>query len=382
MAQAANDSSATNPYIDAQLQASASSFSPGQNKAFESLHCVVKAHQQEDATTNYSNVLSSSDSESDDGESVLFSPRKDEALDRKLRGDEENTQKLVTKYMRDEEEALGMAIPGCIGQLCYAFFCIPTDVLFNEWDNRISHYLTVSESGKRVKVASRTVCIFSEDGYDHGHHVWHMKCHAVYNCQAIGVTEYKNCQYRFGDNIFDVALNDQLGDRYIYAGDSGHSWRGSNELRPYVCSVYDKEEYYSKKLKLRNSRWSPGDIITVDLWLGKGTKGKGTMSTTEADEERRTITFLKNGEPLHDPIRVVKKCKYYPVFQCYQRGEFEIIDDVENEPAFLRLKEAEKEKGKDGQETKAGKDQDADEDQDSESLNSAFGGLEFWDCDE
>merc|ERR1712087_783212 len=128
------------------------------------------------------------------------------------------------------------------------------------------------------------------------------KCHQVYNCQAVGICEHQNCQYRFGDNIFDVALNDQLGDRYIYAGDSGHSWRGSNELRPYVCSVYDKEEYYSKKLKLRNSRWSPGDIIAVDLWLGKGTKGKGTMSTTEADEERRTITFLKNGEPLHDPI--------------------------------------------------------------------------------
>ena len=62
-----------------------------------------------------------------------------------------------------------------------------------------------------MDISSRTVMIFSEDGYDSGHHVWHMKCHHVYNCQALGIAENKNVKYRYGDNIFDVALNDQLG---------------------------------------------------------------------------------------------------------------------------------------------------------------------------
>ena len=64
-----------------------------------------------------------------------------------------------------------------------------------------------------------------------------------------------------------------IGDRYIYAGDRGHSWRGSSDLRPYVCSVIDEEEYYSKRLmneNLDNTEWRRGDIITVDLDLGSG----------------------------------------------------------------------------------------------------------------
>ena len=116
-----------------------------------------------------------------------------------------------------------------------------------------------------------------------------------------------------------------LGDRYIYAGDSGHSWRGSSDLRPYVCSVIGQEEYYSKRLFLKNSQWQIGDIITVDLELGSGKKG---------DDTKRTIRFLKNGKALCAPIRVVKKCAYYPVFQVYQRGTFEIIDDITKETIY------------------------------------------------
>ena len=113
-------------------------------------------------------------------------------------------------------------------------------------------------------------------------------------------------------------FSNKLGDRYIYAGDRGHSWRGSNDLRPYVCSVLEKEEYYSKRLKLDNSCWENRDIITVDLNLGSG---------KENDNSRRTITFYKNGKKLHRSITVEKKCKYYPVFQVYQRGQFEIIHE-------------------------------------------------------
>ena len=115
------------------------------------------------------------------------------------------------------------------------------------------------------------------------------------------------------------------GDRYIYAGDRGHSWRGSSDLRPYVCSVIDEEEYYSKRLNIHNSCWQRGDIITVDLDLGSG---------KEHDDRRRTITFLKNGKKLHRPITVEKRCKYWPVFQCYQRAEFEIIDEIKNESIY------------------------------------------------
>ena len=116
-----------------------------------------------------------------------------------------------------------------------------------------------------------------------------------------------------------------LGDRYIYAGDRGHSWRGSNELRPYVSSVIGDEEYYSKRLNLKESHWARGDIITVDLWMGSGRKD---------DHSKWTIQFLKNGRPLHEPIHVVKRCKYWPVFQVYQRGKFEIIDDISSEPIY------------------------------------------------
>lgn len=119
-------------------------------------------------------------------------------------------------------------------------------------------------------------------------------------------------------------MNEQLGDRYIYAGDSGHSWRGSNDLRPYVCSVISEEEYYSKRLNLKKAQWRRGDIIAVELKL--------------CDDTKRSIQFFKNGKALCAPIRVVKQCAYYPIFQCYQRGMFEIIDheNIEKEENYKR----------------------------------------------
>merc|ERR1719203_49182 len=173
-----------------------------------------------------------------------------------------------------------------------------------------------------ISISSRTVFIFSSDGYDCGRHIWHTKCHSAYNCQSLGIAEHKDVKYRYGDNIFDKSLDEQLGDRYIYAGDSGHSWRGSNDLRPYVCSIIEEEEYYSNRLKLPNSQWQAGDIISVDLDLGSGKK---------EDDRKRSICFYKNGKALCEPIRVVKQCTYYPIFQVYQRGTFEIIDDITKE---------------------------------------------------
>eukprot|EP01084_Bolivina_argentea_P291945 501824_1 len=281
-----------NPYMDLNLVIAREEFCPTRNRQFEDMHHVVHREHASDS--------------SDSIESNDPAP-----ADRKLRGHEANTAKLVSKYVRDHEDELELSIPQCIGTLCFEFSYEPTNITFDAYDPRISQYINVSQGGKAVDMSARTIFIFSKDGYDLGHHMWHIKCHRVYNCQALGIAEHKDPKYRYGENIFDVTLNEQLGDRYVYAGDHGHSWRGSNDLRPYVCSVISEEEYYSKRLNLKNSRWQVGDIITVNLELGNGRKD---------DDTKRTITFLKNGKALCEPIRIVKKCVYYPVFQVYQRG--------------------------------------------------------------
>jgi len=309
-----------NPYIGPDLTKARRIYCREKNKQFEKKHAVAK---KKDNDRNYKKVWRELSDEEE--EESITDDSTDPAVDRSLRGNLENTEKLVAKYVRDREDELAVDIPGCIESLCFQFSYEPTNVVFNEWDDRISQYVVPSNKGKMVNITSRTVFLFSEEGYNSGHHIWHVKLHRVYNCQALGITEHKNSKYRYGDNIFDVALNQQLGDRYIYAGDNGHSWRGSQDLRPYVCSVIDDEEYYTKRLYLKNSRWNIGDIITVDLHLG---------SERKDDDSKRTITFLKNGKRLFEPITVVKRCKYYPVFQCYQRGSFEIIDDITKEPIY------------------------------------------------
>lgn len=195
--------STDNPYVDQGLKTAQTTFSPAKNHEFETLHCIVKTHANP-ADPSYVTLLS--ESEEDDAGNV-----NPESVDRKLRGNEENTEKLVTKYIRDQQGSFKMNIPDCIGSLCFQFSYENTNVTFAEWDDHINHHVSVSKEGKMVDISSRTVMIFSEDGYDSGHHVWHMKCHHVYNCQALGITEHKNVKYRYGDNIFDVALNDQLG---------------------------------------------------------------------------------------------------------------------------------------------------------------------------
>ena len=113
--------------------------------------------------------------------------------------------------------------------------------------------------------------------------------------------------------MFDEELSDQLGDRYIYAGDLNHGWRGSTEMRPYVFSAHDNQTKYDRRLKLKNSQWEAGDVITVQV---------------DFNSEPWTIAFLKNGQLLADKVNVVHQKKYYPVFQVYQRGSFEIIDEM------------------------------------------------------
>eukprot|EP01083_Nonionella_stella_P196798 723905_1 len=325
----AEETPASNPYVDTNLAQAQQQYCPQKNKQFETMHTVIKKtrHKKKDNDRNYRHVWFDADSSEEENSysSAAEEPEGPEIQDRLLRGNEENTEKLVTKFVRDQQNELQLRIPECIGSICFQFSYEPTNITFNDYDDRISHYVSISNEGKMVNVSARTIFIFSKDGYNSGHHIWHIKCHRVHNCQALGICEHKNAKYRYGDNIFDVALNDQLGDRYIYAGDSGHSWRGSNELRPYVSSVINEEEYYSKRLLLRNSVWSRGDIITVDVDLGSGCKD---------DNKKRYIRFLKNGKELCEPIRVVKKCMYYPVFQVYQRGTFEIIDDITKEAMY------------------------------------------------
>ena len=135
---------------------------------------------------------------------------------------------------------------------------------------------------------------------------------SIYNCQALGITELADPTYRYGYNIFDSELNRQLGDRYVYAGDLNHGWRGSTENRPYIMNCENNRLKYDKKLKLKNNRWEIGDIITIEL---------------NCNTDPWTITFLKNGQYLCDKIKIKNKKTYYPVFQCYQKGTFEIVDD-------------------------------------------------------
>ena len=127
-----------------------------------------------------------------------------------------------------------------------------------------------------------------------------------------GIAEYKDSTYRYGYNIFDQELNRQLGDRYIYAGDTNHGWRGSTEMRPYIMSLEGNKMKYDKKLKLRNNRWEVGDIITVEF---------------NANGDEWWIVFRKNGEYLCDKIKIKNHKEYFPVFQVYQRGNFQIVDD-------------------------------------------------------
>ena len=203
MAEHTENSHADNPYIDTALKTAQTTFNPTKNKEFETLHCIVKEHG-DDGVPLYKHVLSDSEDEDSAATDGVDG-------DRKLKGHLENTERLVTKYIRDQQGSLDLAIPDCIGSLCFQFSYEATNVTFAEWDDHINHYVSVSDDRKVVNISSRTVMIFSEDGYDSGHHVFHVKCHQVYNCQAVGIAEHNCKKYRYGDNIFDVALNDQLG---------------------------------------------------------------------------------------------------------------------------------------------------------------------------
>lgn len=113
------------------------------HKEYEEQHCV-KQQQKEDANDNdknYKNVWSDSSYNSEEEEEETNN-------DRLLIGNEANTEKLVTKYVRDHETSLALAIPNCIHSLCFAFSYDPTDVKFEEWDDRISPYISVSNEGK------------------------------------------------------------------------------------------------------------------------------------------------------------------------------------------------------------------------------------------
>eukprot|EP00484_Ammonia_sp_Unknown_P000995 CAMPEP_0197020836 /NCGR_PEP_ID=MMETSP1384-20130603/1711_1 /TAXON_ID=29189 /ORGANISM="Ammonia sp." /LENGTH=422 /DNA_ID=CAMNT_0042448539 /DNA_START=19 /DNA_END=1287 /DNA_ORIENTATION=+ len=352
-----------NPYITADLVHAQQQYNPSNNSEFETMHNVVngtktsnkakkktkKVKKQKKSNLrnndiNYRRSIWYYSSDDSSYEEVTDNDSDQEA-DRELLGHADNTEKLVSKYLRDHKQALQVDIPGCINILCFQFCFVATNVVFAEYDNRVRHSVDISQGGKMISMQSRTIFVFSKDGYSSGHHLWHVKCHRVYNCQAVGICEHKNPQYRYGDNIFDVALNEQLGDRYVYAGDNGHSWRGSNELRPYVCCVYDQEEYYHRmtRSKLHDNRWGPGDIISVELNLGSGRKD---------DTSKRTVCFFKNGKALCEPIEVVKRCAYYPVFQAYQRATFEIIDDISQEPIYQPEEKEDEKKEKKEQEKK------------------------------
>ena len=201
--------SSSNPYVDEDLATAQRQYCPKKNLQYEQYYNVKKAS---DNDKNYKHVWSDSDS----SEAEEITPAPSDSGDRLLRGNEANTEMLVAKYVRDHESELALDIPECIGTLCFAFSYEPTNVVFAEWDDRIAHYVTASNGGKMVNINSRTVFIFSDDGYSSGHHVWHVKCHRVYNCQALGITEHKNTKYRYGDNIFDVSLTQQLGTLFDY----------------------------------------------------------------------------------------------------------------------------------------------------------------------
>eukprot|EP00485_Elphidium_margaritaceum_P018757 CAMPEP_0202730028 /NCGR_PEP_ID=MMETSP1385-20130828/186433_1 /ASSEMBLY_ACC=CAM_ASM_000861 /TAXON_ID=933848 /ORGANISM="Elphidium margaritaceum" /LENGTH=428 /DNA_ID=CAMNT_0049396301 /DNA_START=59 /DNA_END=1346 /DNA_ORIENTATION=- len=374
-----------NPYISNELLAAQQEYDPDSNEEFENKqqerHAALKKRlaekqaqrkarllrRHQDNNRNYRNVWNSWMS-SDEDETTRPTQPVWQGPVRQLKGNEDNTEKLVTSFLRAFRIVFKRDIPRCVNLICFQFLFEPTNVVFKHFDEKIRHYVEINDGGKLVRISSKTAFLFSDDGYRSGHHVWHVKCHQVYNCQALGICEYRNPRYQYGDNIFDVSLNQQLGDRYVFAGDQGSSWHGSSEQRPYVLCVYDNEEYYHRMIrsKLQNNRWQPGDIITVDLRLGSdrdvdddddGRQEQRTIrflkngkalcepfiitvdlrlgsDRDNADEEQRTIRFLKNGKALCEPIQVVKRCVYYPVFQVYQRATFEIIDDISKEEIY------------------------------------------------
>ena len=211
-----------------------------------------------------------------------------------------------------QEKHFDFEIPRCINYLALQYYYENTNVIFEDFDKCNSRNVAISKEGKRVRITANTVFVFSDIGYCSGFHSWSVRLLHVHNCQALGITEYKDATYRYGYNVFDSELNRQLGDRYIYAGDVDHGWRGSTEMRPYIMTARDHRLQYEKRLKLKDNRWRRGDVITVqidftaDLW---------------------TILFLKNGERLREKMEVQKKTTYYPVFQAYSKGTFEIIED-------------------------------------------------------
>lgn len=231
------------------------------------------------------------------------------------RGNEENAELLIAYMLREYEEELDMEIPKCINYVCLRYYFEDTNVIFHDFDQLNSRHVNITEKGKKLQIKSNTVFVFSDTGYSSGYHCWSVRLLNIYNCQALGITERNNARYRHGYNIFDPDLNQQLGDRYIYAGDVNHGWRGSTENRPYIMSAENDKLKYDKRLKLKNNRWNKGDIITVELNM----QSKGNKPWT--------IGFLKNGKYLCDKIKIKNKKMYYPVFQCYQRGSFEIVDD-------------------------------------------------------
>ena len=230
---------------------------------------------------------------------------------KQTRGNEENAEMLISNVIRRYEGLYDLRIPHCINYLCLLYFYENTNVIFDHFDGRNSFYVSIKHKGKKLKVSSNTIFVFSDVGYDSGFHSWHVKLHNVFNCQALGIAEKKDATYRYGYNVFDSELNQQLGDRYIYAGDTNHGWRGSTENRPYIFSANDGQLKYRKNLKLKNNRWERGDVISVEL---------------DCNSDEWTIAFLKNGQYLFDKIKIQSKKMYYPVFQVYQRGSFEIVD--------------------------------------------------------
>ena len=186
-----------------------------------------------------------------------------------------------------------------------------TNVVFSDFDRCNSRNVRISAEGKRLRIMANTVFVFSDIGYSSGYHSWSCRLLHVYNCQALGIVERKDASYRHGYNVFDSELNRQLGDRYVYAGDVNHGWRGSTEMRPYIMTARNHRTEYDKRLKLRNNQWRRGDVATVQI---------------DFTGDPWTVAFLKNGEYLADKVEVTKKTMYFPVFQAYSKGTFELID--------------------------------------------------------
>jgi len=231
---------------------------------------------------------------------------------KQVRGNESNAEMLIAYYLRREEAHFAFEIPRCINYLTLQYYYENTNVVFDAFDDSNSRNVHISQNGKRVRISANTVFVFSDIGYSSGFHSWSVRLLHVHNCQALGIAQHKDATYRYGYNVFDSELNRQLGDRYIYAGDVDHGWRGSVEMRPYIMSARNHTLQYEKRLKLKDNQWRRGDVITVqidftaDLW---------------------TILFLKNGERLREKMEVEKHTMYYPVFQAYSKGTFEIIED-------------------------------------------------------